>query len=173
MTALVSLPFEIQRLGYSAVQTGLLMTPWPLAIAVVAPLSGRLSDRHHAGLLGGVGLLLMAAGLTSLALFPAGAPAFSLVWRMALCGVGFALFQPPNNRALLSSAPRVRSGAAGGMLSTARLLGQSLGAALVAILFRIHPQLGSKFALGAAALIALAAALVSVTRLATDKGVSA
>jgi MFS transporter, DHA2 family, multidrug resistance protein len=165
MTAMVSLPFEIQRLGYNAVHTGLLMTPWPLAIAVVAPIAGRLADRHPSWLLGGLGLLLLAVGLALLAFFPVEAGPVGLVWRMALCGVGFGLFQPPNNRTLLSAAPRARSGAAGGMLSTARLLGQSLGAAGVAILFRVHPQLGSNLALCAAALLALAASLVSVTRL--------
>jgi DHA2 family multidrug resistance protein-like MFS transporter len=74
---------------------------------------------------------------------------------------------------MLSAAPRARSGAAGGMLGTARLLGQSLGAAGVAILFRVHPQLGSNFALYAAALLAFIAAVVSMTRLTNVDGVRA
>jgi len=87
------------------------------------------------------------------------------VWRMALCGIGFGLFQSPNNRAILGLAPRARSGAAGGMLSTARLLGQAMGAALVAILFRADPERGSNLALAVAAGVALVAALVSTVRL--------
>src|SRR6266702_2687482 len=67
---LVALPFEIQRLGRSAVETGLFMTPWPVAVAIAAPFAGRLADRYPAGILGGLGLLLMAAGLAALALFP-------------------------------------------------------------------------------------------------------
>jgi MFS transporter, DHA2 family, multidrug resistance protein len=173
MTALVSLPFEIQRLGHSAVATGLFMTPWPVGVAVTAPIAGRLADRYPAGVLGGLGLLLLAAGLALLALFPASGAASGFVWRMALCGVGFGLFQSPNNRALLSAAPRARSGAAGGMLGTARLLGQSLGAAGVALLFRVHPQLGSNFALYAATLLAFTAAVVSMMRLTNDVGVRA
>jgi DHA2 family multidrug resistance protein-like MFS transporter len=165
MAALVALPFEFQRLGHSAVATGLLITPWPLAIAVVAPLAGRLADRYPAGVLGGLGLLLMSSGLALLALIPSGASDAGLVWRMALCGAGFGLFQSPNNRAMLSAAPRARSGAAGGMLSTARLLGQSIGAAGVAILFRAEPAAGSNWALWGAAALALAAALVSLLRL--------
>src|SRR5882762_4531500 len=165
MTALVALPFEIPRLGHSAVETGLFMTPWPLALALAAPLAGRLADRHAAGILGGLGLLVMAAGLALLAFLPASGSPAAFVWRMALCGLGFGFFQAPNNRAIMASAPRARSGAAGGMLSAARLLGQALGAAGVAILFRAYGAAGSNFALWLAALLALAGAAVSVVRL--------
>jgi MFS transporter, DHA2 family, multidrug resistance protein len=162
---LVALPFEIQRVGHSAAVTGLLMTPWPVGVALAAPVAGRLADRYPAGILGSVGLVTLGAGLTLLALFPAqGSPA-ELIWRMALCGLGFGFFQAPNNRTLIASAPRARSGAAGGMLATARLLGQTLGAAGVAILFRAYPEKGSNLALGVAAGLALAAAVVSVSRL--------
>ena len=81
MAALVALPFEIQRLGHSAVETGLLMTPWPLALALAAPLAGRLADRHPAGILGALGLLTMAAGLLLLALFPAHGSVAAFAWR--------------------------------------------------------------------------------------------
>jgi MFS transporter, DHA2 family, multidrug resistance protein len=67
---LVALPFEIQRLGYSAVDTGLFMTPWPVGVAVAAPIAGRLADRYPAGILGGLGLMAVAAGLALLASFP-------------------------------------------------------------------------------------------------------
>jgi DHA2 family multidrug resistance protein-like MFS transporter len=163
--ALVSLPFEIERLGRSAVETGLLMTPWPVAAAFAAPLAGRLSDRYPSGILGSIGLITLSIGLALLAYFPADGTAADFVWRMALCGLGFGFFQSPNNRELLLSAPRARSGAAGGMLGTARLLGQTLGAAGVAILFRAFPGSGSNLALTVSAVIALAAALVSSMRI--------
>ena len=163
--ALVALPFEIQRLGHSAVETGLLMTPWPLAVACAAPVGGRLADRYSAGILGAIGLVIMSAGMALVALFPAGGSSLDLMWRMALCGFGFGFFQSPNNRAMLSSAPRARSGAAGGMLSTARLLGQTLGAAGVAILFRAYAERGANIALFIAAGMALTAAVVSSLRI--------
>jgi DHA2 family multidrug resistance protein-like MFS transporter len=165
-TGLVALPFEIQHVGHSAAETGLLMTPWPVGVALAAPLAGRLADRYPAGILGSLGLLAMATGLLLLALFPANGTATDLIWRMALCGLGFGFFQAPNNRTLISAAPYARTGAAGGMLATARLLGQTLGAAGVAILFRAYPGRGSNLALSVAAAVALAAAVVSASRLA-------
>ncbi|HXW74044.1 MAG TPA: MFS transporter [Steroidobacteraceae bacterium] len=165
MAALVALPFELQRLGHSAVETGLFMTPWALALAAAAPVAGRLADRFNAGILGGIGLLVLALGLVLLALYPEGGSGAGFVWRMALCGLGFGFFQAPNNRAILASAPRARSGAAGGMLGVARLLGQTVGAAGVAILFRAYGVGGSHLALFVAALLAVTAAAVSVLRL--------
>jgi DHA2 family multidrug resistance protein-like MFS transporter len=166
MAALVALPFEIERLGRSPVETGLLLTPWSVAVALTAPLAGRLADRrYHPGILGGAGLLTLAAGLLLLATVPQPGTAWDFVWRMGVCGAGFGLFQSPNNRAMLSSAPRARSGAAGGMLSTARLLGQTCGAAGVAVLFRAYGERGSQVTLYVAAGFALAAALVSLSRL--------
>jgi MFS transporter, DHA2 family, multidrug resistance protein len=165
MSALVSLPFEIQRLGHTAVETGLFMTPWPLALALAAPIAGRLADRYPAGILGGLGLAVMATGLALLAFYPSTGSTLGLIWRMALCGLGFGFFQAPNNRTIMAAAPRARSGAAGGMLSAARLLGQTLGAASVAILFRAYASAGSNVALCFAAALALTGALVSLVRL--------
>ncbi len=165
MSSLVALPFEIQRLGHSAVTTGLLMTPWFVALAVVAPLAGWLADRHAAGILGGIGLLVLTLGLTLLARYPAGGTLVGFCARMALCGVGFGFFQSPNNRTIMAAAPRARSGAAGGMLSAARLGGQALGAAGTAILFHLYGVAGSNRALYLAAVLALSGALVSLVRL--------
>jgi DHA2 family multidrug resistance protein-like MFS transporter len=166
MLALVSLPFLLQRaFGFTPVETGLLITPWPLAVAVVAPISGWLADRYPAGLLGVIGLLLFAAGLLSLGFVPAHPQAADIVWRMALAGAGFGLFQSPNNRAMITSAPRERSGGASGMLGTARLLGQTMGAALMALIFGRSGEHGETVSLFVATGFALAAAGVSARRM--------
>lgn len=132
----VALPFYLHDvLGRGQVATGLLMTPWPLAIAIVAPIAGRLSDRYSAGVLAGIGMPALCVGYLLLAALPPQPTDLDIVWRMVICGLGFGLFQTPNNRVLISSAPRERSGAASGVISTARLLGQTSGATMVAIAF--------------------------------------
>lgn len=174
MLAMVSLPFLLQtNLHYSAVETGLMITPWPIAIAVVSPIAGRLADRYPAGLLGGLGLLVFASGLLALALLPEHATIPDIVWRMALAGSGFGLFQSPNNRAMIGSAPLSRSGGASGMLGTARLLGQTIGAALVALCFSLVPVMGAVTALYAGVGFAVVAALVSSLRLFDRTGLAA
>ena len=156
--AYVALPFLFEAgKGLSQIETGLLITPWPLAVVIMAPLSGRLSDRIPAGLLGGIGLVALTAGLLLIAFLPGDAPAWQLAWRMALCGAGFGLFQTPNNRLLLNSAPRERSGAGSGMLSSARLLGQTTGAALVSASFGITAARGGSVGQGALVALTLAA----------------
>ena len=157
MLAFVSMPFFLENhFGYTAVQIGLLVTPWPIAVAFAAPLAGRLVERYPAGLLGGIGLFIFAAGLASLAFMPDAASPLDVAWRMALAGAGFGLFQTPNNRTMIAAAPRERSGGASGMLGTARLLGQTIGAALVALFLARYPEQGTRISLlvgvGAAAL---------------------
>lgn len=170
MLAFVALPFWLQNtLGFSQVATGIYMTPWPLVMVVAAPLAGMLSDRYSAGTLGGIGLALFAAGLLSLATIGPHPGTVDIVWRMALCGTGFGLFQTPNNRAIMSSAPRMRSGGAGGMLGTARLTGQTLGAAIAALIFSVAPAHGPTVALYVATAFAAIAAVVSTLRIASPQ----
>ena len=140
MMGFLALPFLLlQAHGRSHLQAGLLITAWPLATALVAPLAGRLIGRYPDGLLGGIGMAVFAAGLLSLGLMPAQPADWDMAWRMALCGAGFALFQSPNNHTIVTSAPLHRSGAASGMLGTARLTGQTLGAVLLAAIFALRP----------------------------------
>lgn len=164
MLAFVALPFFLQKdLHHTQVSTGLLLTAWPLAVGVAAPLAGRLADRYPAGLLGGAGLGALATGLALLGAMHEGTGNATVIFAMALCGAGFGFFQAPNNRTLLASAPRNRAGAAGGMLASARLTGQTLGATFVAILFGLAANAASPLWLGAA--VAIAGACISLSRL--------
>jgi len=166
MLAYVAIPFLLQTvLGRSVFATGLLMTPWPIAVGIAAPFAGRLADRVPAGLLGGIGLGIFAAGLFFLSRLGASPDNFAIAWRMGLCGLGFGLFQSPNNRTILSAAPKPRSGAAGGMLATARLLGQTAGAVTVGAAFHLFGVRVAPNLLLAAAIAALVAAGISLLRL--------
>lgn len=164
--AFVSLPFYFETaLGRSQVETGYLMTPWPVLVGIMAPIAGRLSDRHPAGLLGGIGLAALALGMLSLFAMPAQPDALAIGWRMALCGMGFGFFQAPNLKAIMTSAPPERSGGASGIVATARLTGQATGAALVALCLSVSQTHGAGYALVLGAIFAALASVTSVSRL--------
>ena len=164
--AFVALPFHFQSaLGFGQVETGLLMTPWPVALGLSAPIAGYLSDRVPAGVLGAFGMALLAVGLGLITFLPAGAAAFDIAWRMGLCGLGFGFFQAPNNRTMIAATPRARSGAAGGMLAMARLIGMTVGATLVALLFHLVPARAEAVSLSLATAFAVAAGTASLLRL--------
>jgi len=166
MLAFVSLPFYLEyQLGRSLAITGLLITPWPLMVAVMAALSGRLSDRYPASILAGAGLIMLASGLAGLALLGPDATNLDIAWRTALCGMGFGFFQSPNNRAMISATPHERSGGASGAQATTRLLGQTTGTAVVALLFSLDRSGAARSALVVAATMATIGALVSLSRL--------
>ena len=166
MLAYVSLPFYFEStLGRDAVQTGLLMTAWPAALGVAAPIAGGLSDRWPAAVLGAIGLTALAVGLALLATMPPHASAADIVWRMALCGFGFGVFQAPNNRVMLATAPRARAGAAGGVLAVARLVGFTAGTTAAASVFRLVPARAETVDLALGAALSVVAALASLARL--------
>ena len=143
--AFVALPFLLQNAyGYTAFQSALLFTPWPIGIALVAPHAGRLADRYQPAMLSTVGLAVFTIGLALLALLPNQPQALDIAWRALVCGAGFGFFQSPNNREMLANASRERSGNASGVLAIMRTFGQSLGAALVAIVISSHAALALK-----------------------------
>lgn len=166
MLAMVSLPFFFQNtLGYDSSQIGFLLTPWPLAIMLVAPIAGRLVEHLHAGILGGVGMTVFATGLFLIAFLPVQPTTVDILWRMSLCGVGFGLFQSPNSSIIVASAPPHRSGGASGMLGTARMLGQTLGAVLAAMMFTLFPAHTTRASLLLAGTFAVIATMVSLLRI--------
>lgn len=165
MLAMVAMPFMLMNgFGYSPVDTGLIMTAWPFVIMFVAPLAGAMVNKVHPGILGGIGLMTMSAGAFLLSFLSGEPSAWDIALRLVLCGVGFGLFQSPNNHILLSSAPAHRNGSASGMLATARLVGQTTGAALVALLFEVSGNAAPHQALMLAGILTLCGALTSFSR---------
>ena len=168
--AFTSLPFLlIQELGKSQTETGILMTPWSAAMAFTAMFAGRLSDRFSPAVMGALGQAGLCLGLVLLASV-GGAPGWvwpawvAIVVPMVVCGVGFGLFNSPNNRTIMAAAPRSRSGGASGMQATSRLLGQTIGSALVAMLFNLYPAGGVSLVLMVAAGFSVGAGVLSLFR---------
>lgn len=166
---LIALPFLfVQGFGFPALTTGLLITPWPIAIMITAPFAARLADRFNPGVTAAAGMFLYSIALVSLIVM-AGSGDVSLLGitlRMTLCGIGFGLFQTPNNIAMVQAVPVERSGGAGGMQGTARLVGQTFGATLVTLIFASatpgsHPSSACLFA---ALLFSIIAAIFSLSR---------
>ena len=163
MIGLVALPFYLeQRFGYGQVATGLLITGFPVGVVIAAPFSGRLAERSSGNRLGAGGLILLATGFGLIAAAGSGAPAW-IFGCLMMCGIGMGLFQSPNNKIMLGDAPRRRSGAAAGMMAISRILGQTLGALVAALVFRLCGT-GSSVSFAAAAGFGIAAAFLSTMR---------
>jgi EmrB/QacA subfamily drug resistance transporter len=130
------LPFYLEELhGFSIIDAGLLLTPLPLTIAVIAPFSGALADRIGTRWLAATGLAIACIGLVLLSQLDAQSSIWDIVWRLVVTGVGQAIFQSPNNSALMGSAPSSRQGVAAGFLATGRVIGQSVSVALAGAIF--------------------------------------
>lgn len=163
---LLALPFHLQHsLGQTTLMTGLYMTPWPLTVAMTGPVAGHLANRVSTAWLCAAGGACLSVALAVAALWPFQGSAWPLVPLTMLCGLGFGLFQVPNNRNMFLSTPRERTGAAGGMQATARLAGQTAGGVAMSLLFTLAstgsaPRVG----LGIGSALTLAAGLISVLR---------
>ncbi|MCO6420003.1 MFS transporter [Siccirubricoccus sp. KC 17139] len=160
----VSLPFLLHGEGFSQVMTGLVMTPWPLGMALSAPLAGKLSDRVPSWVLGGIGMAVLASALAVISLAPLAGWGLALGGLMWFCGAGFGCFTTPNNRTMLGAAPKTRAGSAGGMQATARLLGTTLGTTVVGICFQVAGEDGPRTALLCAIGFAVLAGVLSCSR---------
>lgn len=171
-SAMVDLPFMfLSDFGFEAVTTGLLMTPWPLSTMLAAPLAARIIEKHNPGTVAAVGMGMLALGLSLLIFLPENPSEWNIVWRMVLCGFGFGLFQTPNNLVMVKSTPERRTGAAGGMQSTARLVGQTFGATLVTLMFALvaDSRAAERSVLMLGVFFAVGSAIFSLSRLAVGK----
>lgn len=130
------MPFYFEELrGYSDIVSGFLLVPLPVTIAVIAPLSGALADRIGTRWLAAGGLAVACLGLVCISFLDAHSSLFDIIWRLLLTGSGQAVFQSPNNSALLGSAPRQHQGSASGFLATGRTMGQTISIAIAGAVF--------------------------------------
>jgi EmrB/QacA subfamily drug resistance transporter len=146
-------PFYFEELrGFPPERTGLLLTPFPLAMAIVAPGAGALSDRVGSRVLAPLALAITTGALLLLTQLDATSPISEIWWRLALAGAGLGLFQSPNTRSLMSAAPASEQGMASGVFATARVTGQALSVAVAGAVFATlgGPAAGGALAAGGA-----------------------
>lgn len=167
---IVSVPFYFHdRLGLSVVQAGLNLTPWAMLTAASSPIAGWLSDYIPRRVLAAVGASILAVSLFFLAWWLwSGEAGSSIAWPLAACGMGFGTFTASNNRTMLTSVALDRASGASGTQSTARLLGQALGASLGAVLLASGWETSFEIGLFIGGLSAVAAGILSAIRLARD-----
>ena len=130
------LPFYFEELrGFSTIQTGLMLTPLPLMLAITAPLSGTLADRFGSRWLSPLGLAVACLGLFLLSQLTTQSSSWDIIWCLAVTGLGQGLFMSPNTRTLMGAAPQNAQGEASGLLATGRVIGQSMSVALTGTVF--------------------------------------
>lgn len=165
---LVSLPFLfLDCFKFNEITTGLLLTPWPIATMIVSPFAARFVEKHNPGIVAALGMGTFAAGVISILFYqPAMASEFDIACRLAVCGIGYGLYQTPNNVVMVMATPVSRAGGAGGMQSTARLVGQTFGAIIVAFIFAMNTDMlsGARTSLICAIGIAIVAGSLSLVR---------
>jgi EmrB/QacA subfamily drug resistance transporter len=130
------MPFYlIQGLGMSPSRAGLILTAMPIVMAIIAPVSGGLSDRFGTRLLAFVGMVALAIGLFLLSRLRLDSPPLDIAFRLAVTGLGIGIFISPNTSALMGAAPYKRQGIASSVLATSRNMGMVLGVGYAGAIF--------------------------------------
>jgi EmrB/QacA subfamily drug resistance transporter len=128
--------------GFDARTAGLVMISQPIAMTLLSPLAGKLSDKHNPGVIASIGMGLTAAGLILLCFVTPATPVYEIVALLLLMGIGFGLFSSPNSNAIMSSVEKRFLGVASGVVGTMRMVGQmlSMGIAMMLIALFIGKQ---------------------------------
>ncbi len=121
--------------GFTASKTGVIMIVPFLFLLIISPISGMLADRLGSRMLCTLGMTIMSLSLFFLIFLSPEQGIFAIVWRMALAGIGTAMFVSPNNTAIMGAVPVHQRGIASGATATARTLGMVLGVALAGTIF--------------------------------------
>ncbi len=163
----VLIPFYLETvLGYGVQQVGFLLAVVPIALGIISPISGALSDRMGSRLISSLGLAVTLLGYLAMSTLSTETTAVGFMLRYVIIGIGVALFQSPNNSALMGTAPRERLGVASGLLAMTRNLGQTVGIAALGAVWaaRVFAAAGGPVSGGATAapIVAQASGLTDV-----------
>ncbi|MHB0999427.1 MAG: MFS transporter [Armatimonadota bacterium] len=157
------MPFYLsQVLGYKPRQMGFVLMAIPITVAMIAPLSGALSDKIGSRILGSIGIAIMSAGLLLISMLGSDPSLIRVAASLIIVGLGSAIFQSPNNSAIMGSVPPGMLGVASGMLATMRNLGMVIGITLSsAIYLSRHTAYSGQFAPETANILAFRDAFIT------------
>ncbi|HLP74432.1 MAG TPA: MFS transporter [Bacteroidales bacterium] len=128
--------------GLDARSAGLIMISQPIAMTILSPIAGRLSDRKDPGVIASAGMAITAAGLILLCFIHETTPDILIVLLLILMGIGFGLFSSPNSNAIMSSVEKRHLGVASGVVGTMRMIGQMMSMGIAMMLIAVY--LGKK-----------------------------
>jgi EmrB/QacA subfamily drug resistance transporter len=128
--------------GLDARTAGLIMISQPIAMMLLSPVAGKLSDKRNPGAIASIGMAITASGLVLLCFITKTTPDYFIVLLLLLLGIGFGLFSSPNSNAIMSSVEKRHLGVASGVVGTMRMVGQmmSMGIAMMLISLYIGKQ---------------------------------
>jgi MFS family permease len=130
------MPFYLENIkGYDTRQVGLLLAVVPVMLGIAAPISGSLSDRFGTQIIATIGLAMMVLGMYLLTSLDENTTTIGYILRFVPIGIGSGIFQSPNNSAIMGSAPPSQLGVVSGLLSISRVLGQTIGFAVMGALW--------------------------------------
>lgn len=148
------IPFYLEDvLGYSTRQVGLLMAVIPISLGVTAPIAGSLSDRFGPRVISVIGLVVLFGGFLGLSTLSTETSTVGYLLRFLPIGAGMGIFQSPNNSAIMGAAPRQQLGVVSGLLAISRVLGQTIGVAVIGTVWAgfVFAHLGERLDAGATA----------------------
>jgi EmrB/QacA subfamily drug resistance transporter len=124
--------------GLDARTAGFIMISQPIAMTLLSPVAGKLSDKKNPGVIASAGMGLTAAGLVLLCFIKAETPDYLIVLLLILMGVGFGLFSSPNSNAIMSSVEKRHLGVASGVVGTMRMVGQMMSMGIAMMLLSLY-----------------------------------
>lgn len=124
--------------GLDARSAGLVMISQPIAMTLLSPVAGRLSDKRNPGVIASVGMALTATGLILLCFITQDTPHYLIIPLLILMGTGFGLFSSPNSNAIMSSVEKKHLGVASGVVGTMRMVGQMLSMGIAMMLLALY-----------------------------------
>ena len=122
-------------MGLNTQISGLLLIVTPVMMAILAPISGRISDRIDPQKLAAIGMGFVTMAILILCFLNESTPLYVILIAMFLQGIGYGMFSTPNTNAIMSSVPKEETGTASASLAAMRVIGQTLSIGLLTVIF--------------------------------------